>query len=241
MELTVLRTLIILLELICLTLSVSLVVLFSRTYKTKNFLLLLCLPLGFFFLMTSYSFLFTHHILYLVSENLGSFYNSSISSPLMWLRSITQTTGFILIALSYFFAGRYQKATKHGYLVILSGSTALLLLVLGLLSIINPPGLQLIYTNTSFFTLTNIGLLSFIIVFLLRKSLMERARAKALSISLLAFSSLWLSQLIFIYYSLVEKNATILIGSQIARLASFVILIIIFYKATKEVSTDYYR
>ncbi len=241
MELTALRAIIILLELTCIAISISLVVLFSRIYKTKKSLFLLFLPLGFFFLLTSYSFLFTHHILYIASEDIGSFYNLFISSPLMWVRSIAQNIGFILIALSYFFAGRYQNETKHGYLVIFSGSTALLLLVLGLLSIINPPGLQSVYLNTSLFTIANIGLLSFIIVFLLRKLLMEKDRAKALSISLLAFTSLWLGQLIFLHYSLVESSSTILIGSQIARIASFAILLIIYYKTTKEVSADYHR
>lgn len=241
MELTAIRAIIILLELTCIVLSVSLVALFSKIYKTKNSLFLLLLPLGFFFLFTSFSFLFTHHVLYVISENIGSFYNLSISSPLMWLRSISQSAGFILLALSYFFAGRYQNETKHGYLVIFSGSTALMLLVLGLLSTINPLGLQSIYQNTSLFSIANTGLLSFIIVFLLRKILLQRDKAKALSISVLAFSFLWLNQLIYIYYSLVERSSIFLISSQIARTVSFVILLVLFYKVAKEVSADYLR
>lgn len=239
MELTALRTLIILLELTCILLSSSLVIVFSRVYKTKNSLFLLFIPLGFFFLTASYFFLFTHHILYVLSENISSFYNLSISSPLMWMRSLAQTIGFVLIGLSYFFAGKYQNETKHGYLAIFSASTVLLLLVLGLLFIINPIGLQSIYLNNSLFAIANIGLISFIIFFLLRKLSIERDRAKALSISILAFCSLLISQLLFIYYSFVENSPFIVIQSQIARIVSFALLLIMFYTAAKEVSTDY--
>jgi len=154
----------------------------------------------------------------------------------MWMRAIAQTIGFALIALSYLFAGRYQNVTKQGFLVILAGSTALMLSALSLLYFTNPAGLPSIYLNIQLFTWANIALLSFIIFFLARKLLMTKTRNTALVASTLAFVCLWLGQIIFTVYTSAAGGIVPLVGSQVARIVSFAIFILIYYLASKEAS-----
>jgi len=150
----------------------------------------------------------------------------------MWIRGVTQTIGFSLIALSYIFASRYQNTTKQSYLAILAGSAAMILLVIGVLYTINPTGS--IYSNLQLFAWANIAMLSFICIFLAKKQLTAKTRSSALAISMLAFVCLWLGQLIFLIFALANGGVFALVGSQLTRAAGLVILITIYYSAIKE-------
>jgi hypothetical protein len=213
-------------------LALTLVYLFSKTYKTKRSLFLLGLPLGFFFLASSYLFLGAH-LIDLTFQNVNS-----ISSSLMWVRVVTQTIGFVLIASSYLFAGRYQHTTKQSYLVILSGSAALILIAFGLLFVINPSGLASVYSDNQLFAIANLALLSYIILFLFRKLQLTNRGASALVSGPMAFTFLWLGQFSFLVWVLADGGDIALIGSQVARVISFVIFLRIYYTASKEQSTN---
>ena len=222
----------IILEFSAAALALTLVYLFSKMYKTKHSLFLLGLPLGFFFLASSYLFLGAH-LIDLTFQNV-----SNLSSSIMWLRVVTQTIGYVLIASSYLFAGRYQHTTKQSYMVILSGSTALILIAFGLLSIINPSGLESVYSDNKLFTVANLALLSYIILFLIRKLQLTNRGVSALISGPIAFTFLWIGQFSFLVWALANGGDIALIGSQVARVVSFVIFLRIYYAASKEQSTN---
>ncbi len=235
MEITTTRLLIIILEITCIALSATLVYLFSKIYKTKRSFHLLSLPIGIFFLMSSYSFLLVHHL------DLSFAVINPLSSSLMWLRTITQTIGFSLIAASYIFAAKNQNTSKQSYATILAASAALMLTAFSTLYFLNPTGLSSIYTYIQFFAWANIALLSYIIIVLDIKLLRKQSRTSALAISMLAFFCLWLSQFVFLIFSLAQGGAFALVGSQVARIASFVIFILIYYSASKEAALHTYQ
>jgi hypothetical protein len=202
-------------------------------YKTKHSTFLLGLPIGFAFLLSSYVFLGLHMI------NLTFYSISAFSSILMWLRVITQSIGFTLIVLSYYVAGRNQGTSKSSYLIILLGTTFLILGVFGLLFLLfSPSNLLSVYTSTGLFTTFNLALLSYIILFLCRKIQLAKGRSKDLLSAPLAFVFLWVGQFSFLVWSIAISNTVILIGSQVARIVSFVLFVLIYYAASKESSTD---
>jgi hypothetical protein len=229
-EITTTRILIIILEIVCIALATTLVYLFSKIYKTKRSFFLLSLPIGVFFLMSSYLFLLAHHL------DLSFRVIDPLSSSIMWLRAVTQTIGFSLIAVSYIFASRNQNTSKQSYLVILAGSCSLMFSALGVLYFLNPSGLSLIYSYTQLFSLVNIALLSYIIIFLDKKLLNAKTRSSGLFFSMLAFVCLWLGQIVFLVFALANGGVVALVGSQIARIVGFAIFIIIYYSASKEAS-----
>ncbi len=172
------------------------VYLFFKIYKTKCSSVLLGMPFGFLFLLISYFFLGLHMI------NLTFYDISAFSSILMWVRVVTQTTGFSLIAISYFGAGRFQGTSRRSYLIILSGTAAVILGVFGFLFIFfSPLNLASVYSSTSLFTIVNLALLSYILLFLCRKIQLEKNRFKNLLSAPLAFVFLWLGQFIFLVWS----------------------------------------
>ena len=180
------------LEFSAVALALTLVYLFSKIYKTKHSLFLLGLPLGFFFLASSYFFLGIH-LIDLTFQNVNN-----LSSSLMWLRVVTQTIGFALIASSYLFVGKYQNTTKQSYLVILSSSTALILIIFGFLFVINPSGIASVYSDNDLFTVVNLALLSYIILFLIRKLQLTNRGVSALISGPAAFTFLWIGQFSFL-------------------------------------------
>ena len=101
------------LEFLCVGLAFILAYLFLKLYNTRRSIFLLGLPFGFFFLLVSYFFLGVHMLN-------STFYNLPFfSSSLMWVRVVTQTVGFTLMALSYVVAGRFQGTSRRSYLIIL--------------------------------------------------------------------------------------------------------------------------
>ena len=157
----------------------------------------------------------------------------------MWARAIAQLIGFTSIAMSYFVAGRYQGTSRRSYSIILLGATGLILCVFGFLLIVfNPLDLASIYSSTRIFTIVNIALLSYIILFLYRKIKPVTGEITSLVGAPLAFFCLWLGQFSFLVYSMVNNNAAILIGSQVARIVGFVFFVLIYYLARKESKSD---
>jgi len=201
-------------------------------YKTKCSTFLLGMPLGFIFLLVSYLFLGLHMID-------TTFYNTiTLSNTLMWVRVVAQTIGFSLIATSYFVAGRYQGTSKRSYSIILLGTTSLILGVFGLLFILfSPLDLASVYSSIRVFTIVNLAVLSYIILFLCRKIGLANDRPKNLLSAPLAFFCLWIGQFSFLVWSMSNNNTYILMASQVARIAGFVLLIQIYYQARKEALT----
>jgi len=202
-------------------------------YKTRHLPFLLGLPFGFSFLLASYFFLGLHMI------NLTYYHISAFSSILMWVRVLTQSIGFTLIAISYLIAGRYQGTSRRSYSIILLGTTSLVFSVFGFLTLfLSPLKLASVYSSNSLFTVVNLALLSFIILFLFRKMYLARVKSKNLLSAPLAFVFLLLGQFIFLVWSTVSNDTIILIGSQVARIVGFVLFVQIYYASRKESLTD---
>ncbi len=216
----------IVLGIISIIIALPLVYLFFKVYRTQRSIFLLGLPFGFLLLSFSYLFLGIH----LAYPNIQVF-----SVSLMWLRVITQTSGFGLIAFSYFFSNKTQKSTKYSLLTISLALIAAISLLFGSLVIINPPGLSSIYSFNQIFTFVNLGLLSYIILFLIRKLELSSGNGNisGLISAPLAFAALWLGQFSFLIWD-IDGSEAALFGSQIARIASLVMFIRIYYLASKE-------
>jgi hypothetical protein len=224
----------IVLEFACIALALTLVYLSFKVCNTKRSIYLLGLPFGFFFLMTSYIFLGLH----LVDLTTSSIQDiTPLSSSLMWLRVVTQTIGIGLIAFLYIFASRYQHVTKTSYLLILAGSTVLILGAFGALYFFNPSNIASVYTDTNLFSLLNIVLLSFITCLLVRKVQLTSNKHSGVLTAPVAFFCLWLGQLFFLIFGYAGGGVVALIASQIARVASLALFIRIYYVANKEVSS----
>lgn len=203
---------------------------FFKLYKTKQSTFLLGIPFGFILLLVSYLILSIHMI------NLTFNGISAFSSILMWVRVMCQSTGFSLIALSYFVASRYQGTTKRSNLAILLGTTLLITGIFVFLFIfMGQLEWASIYSSPiRIFTIVNIALLSYISLFLFRKIKFTGSPLKNSLSSLLAFFSLLIGQCTFLVYSVADLDTVFLIGSQVARIVGFVFLIQIYYSARKE-------
>jgi hypothetical protein len=210
---------------VSIALALILVILFFKVYKTQRSIFLLGLPFGFLFLSLSYLFLGAHLVLP---------YEQTLSGSLMWLRVITQTGGFLLIALSYYLSNRSQNQKKSRY----SFATISLFLVISvtilfcLLVIINPSGLTSVYILNDYFTVANLCLLGYIIIFLTLK-FMHSNRARTLVSAPIAFTLLWIGQLMFLVWD-VGSSEIPLLSSQIVRIAALAIFIEIYYLAIRE-------
>jgi len=169
-----------------------------------------------------------------------TFYDiSAFSSTIMWVRVVTQTVGFSLIALSYFVASWYQGTSKRGYLIILVGTILLVLAVFGFLILFaNPLDLAAIYGSNKIFTIVNLVLLSMVTVFLFRKIKFKNGKTHILLSASLAFFCFWLGLFLFLVYSMVIHDTGVLIGCQIARIVGFALFVQIYYSARKEALTD---
>lgn len=208
---------------VSIALTLILVSLFFKVYRTQRSIYLLGLPFGFLFLSLSYLFLGVHLVFP---------YEQTLSGSLMWLRVITQTGGFLLIALSYYLSNKNQKRSRYSFSTI---SLLLVILVISLFCIlfaVNPPGITYVYTINDYLTIVNLGLLSYIIVFLAIKYRLSN-HVKGLLSAPMAFAALWLGQLAFLLWE-VGRSELPLIGSQVARVIALVIFIQIYYFATKE-------
>jgi hypothetical protein len=198
--------------------------LFFKLFWTQRQIFLLGLPFGFLLLTLSYGFLLIHFIY----PNAGG-----LSYSLMWLRVITQTGGFTLIAISYILAGRNQQRT------ILNLPTIALVLILpviiafGFLDLINPPGLSIIYSINGLFAVANLALLTYVIVFLLKNYIGTLHKNTGLLVVLVAFAAFWSGQLSYLLWDYTRSNAA-LVGSQVARVISLVLLVQMYYFASKE-------
>jgi hypothetical protein len=188
------------------------------------------MPFGFFFLLLS-SFFLDVHLIALISQNVSPF-----SSSIMWVRVVTQTIGFVLVAFSYLFAGRFQNTTKRSYLVILSGMIALIFGAFIILFLANPSGLVSVYSINEIFAMINLALLSYILLFLVRKLQLIKLKVSDLIIAPIAFLALWLGQFSFLVFSFAGGGNLALVGSQIARVVGLALFIQIYYQASKETS-----
>jgi hypothetical protein len=208
--------------------AIALVCLFFLVYRYQRSVSLLGLPVGFLFLTISYTFLGVH----LVYP-----YSGSLSTSLMWLRVATQTWGFTLIAISYFFKNRTQMKAKYGLLSLSLLSIAIVGCIFASLLVINPVGLSSVYADNSLFAVVNLGILTFILVLLLRKIRLAPGKVSGLLVAPVAFGILWLGQLMFILWDTYNGGYVCLLGTEVTRLISLVIFIFIYYSASKEVST----
>jgi len=155
----------------------------------------------------------------------------------MWLRVATQTWGFTLIAISYFFANRTEMKLKYGFLSLSLLSIAVVGAIFASLLVINPAWLPSVYTDNSYFALINLVILTFIIILLLRRVKSASGKISALLAAPIAFGLFWLGQLMFIIWDTFNGGFYCLLGSEFTRLASLLIFISIYYSASKEVST----
>lgn len=199
--------------------------LFLKVYRTQRSLYLLAVPTGFLFLTISYFFLFLH-LLYP--------YVLTLSPSLMWVRVVTQTWGFTLIALSYFLSNKMQKTTRHTILDISGWSIAAVICIFGFLMLLSPTGLYGIYFDNILFTVANLFLLSYILFFITRKFEHTSGSVSGLASAPLAFALLWLGQFCFLVWDLDGGGEASLISSQVARVLSLVLFIRIYYLASEE-------
>jgi hypothetical protein len=219
-------------EFLSVGLALILVYLFFGVCKTQHKMHLLGMPFGFFFLLIS-SFFLGIHIIY------TTFYPvTPLSSSLMWIRVITQTIGFSLIALSYITAGRYQNTTKNSYMIILAGTTALILGAFMLLFVFSPFDLELVYSYNNFFAITNLALLSYVIFFLLRKLQLTKTGYRGLINAPLAFVFLWIGQFSFLAWTLIGGGTFAQLGSQIARVVGLLLFVQIYYAVSRGLKAD---
>jgi hypothetical protein len=209
-------------------LSVILVYLFFRVYWSQRSLYLLGMPIGFLFLAISNFFLVLHF-----------FYPNTIifSTSLMWIRVITQTWGFILIASSYYLSRKREKTTKFGLIDLSAWSVVSVICIFGLLVLLNPAMiLATVYVSNGFFSIVNLALLSYIFIFLLRNLDSAKNLAKGMVATPLVFALLWLGQLCFLIWD-IDKSQVALLGSQASRAAGLGIFIWIYYLVSKESKT----
>jgi hypothetical protein len=213
--------------LVSIVLVLPLVYLFFSVYRFQRSVILLGLPLGFFFLAISYVFLGIHLI-----NDMANI--TTLSSSLMWVRISTQTWGFTLIASSYFLSGRSQNAPKHRYLSIILWSIVIVICAFGLLMVINPAGIYSVYNVNGMFTAANIALLTYIIFFIIRKLELSNGRITGLISAPVAFAFLWLGQFSFLIWKLDGNSGdAALVGSQIAPLIGLALFIRIYYLTSK--------
>jgi hypothetical protein len=220
-----LQTLIKILGIASIALSFALTLLFFKIYRVQRSTILLGLPLGFFFLAVSYTFLGIHLFIYTTID--------SFSSSLMWLRVSSQTAGFALITLSYFLSSYSQKSMKRWPLTIALWSIVLFICGFGFLLALNPVGLSSIYTHNELFTLVNLGLISYIVYFIIRKLELAKEGISGLISAPVAFAFIWLGQFSFLIWKLDGAGQAALIGSQIAPIIGLVLFIRLYYLISK--------
>jgi len=209
------------LGIVSIALSLTLVYLFIKIYKSNRSVILLGLPLGFLFLAISYVLLGVH---LMITDSMIT----GISSSIMWLRVVTVTLGFALIAVSYFLSGKSKGGiTKHNFFTISLWSSISIICVLGVLLFINPSGLASIYSFNQLFTIANLALLSYILFFIVRNLEMSEGVSNLISAPL-AFAFIWLGQFSFLIWKLDGGNAS-LVGSQIAPIIGLVLFIRMYY------------
>ncbi|MCW3998647.1 MAG: hypothetical protein NWE93_00220 [Candidatus Bathyarchaeota archaeon] len=207
-------------------LSLTLAYLFIKVYRSKHSIILIGLPLGFFFLSVSY-LLLAVHLLYTVSII------SSFSSFLMWLRVVSQTIGFTLIAVSYFLSGKSKGTVKkYNLFTIPLWSMIGVILILAALAFIDPQGLYSVYSLNQLFTITNLALLSYILFFTVRNMEMYPTNVACLISAPVAFAFVWLGQFSFLIWKIDGGQAS-LIGSQIATLVGLALFIRVYYLTSK--------
>jgi hypothetical protein len=216
------------LGIISVALSLILVILFFKVYWLQRQIFLLGLPFGFLLLALSSTFLGLH---------LFYPYVPVLSVSLMWLRVTTQTTGFLLIALSYILSGRIQKTTRYNLLTISLVIIIGVIFLFGLLNTTNPPGLSIIYSINDLFTMVNLALLSYIIVFLARRFALAQPKISLLVSAPIAFGVFWLGQFFYLFWDYTRVDIAS-VGSQVARVIALILFIRIYYLVSKEASRN---
>jgi hypothetical protein len=213
-----------LLGIVSFALSLTLMALFFKLYWTQRQIFLLGLPFGFLLLTLSFGFLLIHF-----------FYPfaGGLSYSLMWLRVTTQTAGFALIAISYILAGRNQRKTTLNLQTIALVLVLFAIIAFGVLDLINPPGLSIIYSLNDLFTVANLAFISYIILFLFRNYWISPHRNTGLITVPVAFAAFWSGQVSFLLWEYTRSDAA-LIGSQVGRVIGLALLIVMYYFASKE-------
>jgi hypothetical protein len=203
-------------------LALTLVYLFSKSYRLQRSVFLLGLPLGFFFLAISYVFLA------LSIANRGVMAADSF----MWLRLVTQTFGFVFISATYYFSSKPQKTTRFAFLAILTATTTIILILFALLFIAPPIGLPSVSVINDFFGVANLVFVGYIIAFLIRKLELAGAGVSGLVSAPLAFTILWIAQLTILIWS-IDGSLASLITANIARIVALTLFLRIYYLTSK--------
>ena len=155
----------IVLEFTCIALALALVYLSFKVCNTKRSIYLLGLPFGFFFLMISYIFLGLH----LVDLTTYPFRRYKAFQLTHVVKSSYPDNRNRLNHIPLPIRQSIPAHSKNSYLLILAGSTILILTTFGALYYFNPSNITSVYHDTHLFSLLNIILLSFIICLLLGK------------------------------------------------------------------------
>ncbi len=127
--------------------------------------------------------------------------------------------------------------TKQKFASISLWSLVGIICVFGLLLIINPTGLQTVYSINEIFSIVDLGLLIYVVAFLVRKLELSNGGVSGLISAPLAFAFLGLGEVSFLIWS-IDSSMTALVLSQIARVLGLLLFIRIYYLARKGLSTD---
>jgi hypothetical protein len=210
---------------ISVVLSFILLALFFKIYRMQQSLYLLGMPVGFLFLTLSYLFLLIHFFYP---------YIAIFSTSVMWIRVITQTWGFTLIAASYYLSKKNTKLTKFSFFDLSALSIVLVIFIFGFMLLTSPAMiLDSVYVDNGYFTIANLALLTYIFLFLLKHLETSTNIVKGMVVAPLVFALLWLGQFCFLIWD-IDKSSFALVGSQIARVLGFAVLIWIYYLVIKE-------
>lgn len=208
---------------VSLLLNLLLVFLFFRAYRYQRSFIVLCLPLGFLFLAISYVFLFAHFFYP---------YVPGLSSPLMWLRVVTQTLGYTLLASSYLLSRKNNRTSKFSFSTLSVWSIVSVISLFGLLLVIDPIGTLSIYSVNGIFTVANLALLTYILYFIITNLEMKQGSVYGLVSAPIAFAFLWLGHFSFLIWKFDGGTAS-LYSSEITRVISLILFIRIYYLVSR--------
>ena len=209
-------------EFLSVGLALILVYIFLRAHRLVHSVYLLGLPIGFSFLASSYLFLGMS----LLYEN-----DLAVSNSFLWLRLITQSFGFAIVAFSYYFSSKTERPTKYPLGLITFASIISILLVFAAL-IVSPPFLQVPSTNVfdEYFRITNLVFLGYIIYHLVKHLKASEETLFSLIYAPSAFSLMWLAQYSLLIWGL-DGSPVAFVLAHLARLASLILLIRIYLQS----------
>jgi hypothetical protein len=212
-------------ELVSVALALFLVFSFLRAYLLRRSVHLLGLPIGFSLLALSY---------YSLGMSLLYEDNVAISEPFMWLRFVTQSAGFVLVGLAYYFSSRATNMEEapgervSGSLVLFVSVTSILLLI-GFLVVLHLfLGLPSVGCVDECFTVVNLIVLGYVVYHLVKHLMLFLGKTAGLVWAPTAFSIMWLGQYSLLIWD-IDGSETALVLAHAARLAALILLIRIYW------------